>query len=157
MLVARQDHTATLLSSGQVLVVGGRNATDAIASCELFDPESDTWTIAGSMRGARHRHTATRLILRNTEVVFAIGGTRTIGFNPVSLIEYYNATSGRWSRMASPMRQGRFSHTTTLLMDGRLLSASGEGSAGRSASAEIFDPNTGTSTLVGSVKVPRYE
>jgi hypothetical protein len=36
MLSARQEHTATLLPGGLVLVVGGTNGTTALASAELF-------------------------------------------------------------------------------------------------------------------------
>jgi hypothetical protein len=32
----RAEHTATLLYSGEVLVTGGRNASTALASAELF-------------------------------------------------------------------------------------------------------------------------
>ena len=156
MSMARISHTATLLSSGQVLVVGGHNDTGVHASCELFDPQSGTWTMTGPLVQRRHRHTATRLILHNTEVVFAIGGSSTTGFASVPLIEYYNVTSGVWKALVSPMIQGRFSHTTTLLMDGRLLSAAGQSTSSRLASAEIFDPRTSTSQLVGSLHVARY-
>ena len=112
--------------------------------------------MTGSLVQSRHRHTATRLILHNTEVVFAIGGTRTAGFAAVSTIEYYNVTSGVWKTVASPMLQGRLSHTTTLLLDGRLLNVGGQSTSGRLASAEIFDPITGTSQSVGSLHVARY-
>src|SRR5439155_5344094 len=45
---ARFNHTATLLPNGRILVAGGTGANGALASAELFDPDSlsfpGTWT-----------------------------------------------------------------------------------------------------------------
>src|SRR5690242_757338 len=58
---ARSDHTATLLTSGKVLVTGGiANGVD-IATTELYDPNTGTWSYTGSMNEARYGHTATLL------------------------------------------------------------------------------------------------
>lgn len=157
MSVARRTHTATLLNSGKVLVAGGRDETVAHASCELYDPDTETWSITGSMASPRSRHTAVRLTINDTDVVFVFGGSRTINFDPVVVIEYYNGTSGVWRTIVDPMRQGRFSHTTTLLLDGRLLSTGGQGNTSKLASTEIFDPVTLTSQMVGSLNFARYQ
>jgi hypothetical protein len=47
----RAGHTATLLPSGLGLVAGGENDNGAntLASAELYDPVSGTWTLTGSM------------------------------------------------------------------------------------------------------------
>src|SRR5215468_10815367 len=46
-------HTATLLPSGLVLVVGGNDASfHPTASAELYDPASGTWTATGSLNTA---------------------------------------------------------------------------------------------------------
>src|SRR2546426_3039919 len=50
MSTARYAHTATLLSSGKVLVAGGIDASGApLASAELYDPAAGTWSTTGSM------------------------------------------------------------------------------------------------------------
>jgi len=51
MAAQRELHTATLLADGRVLVAGGSQfvTTGAIASCEIFDPKTNTWSAAGSM------------------------------------------------------------------------------------------------------------
>src|SRR5439155_3951080 len=62
MGTARARHTATVLSSGKVLVTGGIGAGGApLASAELYDPGTGTWSATGSMGTARVRHTATLL------------------------------------------------------------------------------------------------
>ena len=47
MITARENHTATLLSNGKVLVAGGWNAaTDYLSSAELYNPATGMWTPA---------------------------------------------------------------------------------------------------------------
>jgi Kelch motif len=55
-------HTATLLASGKVLVVGGMDRRrHPLASGELYDPRTGTWTVISPMYAARSGHTATLL------------------------------------------------------------------------------------------------
>ncbi|MGH2742939.1 MAG: kelch repeat-containing protein, partial [Thermoleophilaceae bacterium] len=62
LAIGRAQHTATLLASGHVLVVGGRASdTSSAASAELYSPATEVWTPAGSMGLARSFHTATGL------------------------------------------------------------------------------------------------
>ena len=62
----RDGHTATLLPSGQVLVVGGGSA-----QAELYDPASGVWTPTASLATPRSYHTAT--LLPSGEVLVAGG------------------------------------------------------------------------------------
>jgi hypothetical protein len=57
----RSGYAATLLPTGQVLVVGGKAGEQALASAELWDPASSTLTPAGSLATARVAPTATLL------------------------------------------------------------------------------------------------
>ena len=71
MGVTRAAHSATLLATGplphRVLIAGGIGATDpvahgkSLASAELFNPASSSFSITGSMATARALHTATLL------------------------------------------------------------------------------------------------
>src|SRR3990172_7090340 len=75
---ARCGHTATLLNNGMVLVVGGsgsNNSFSLLASAELYNPATNTWSPAGSLATARYYHTAT--LLNNGMVLVAGGGTGT--------------------------------------------------------------------------------
>lgn len=64
---ARSLHTATLMTSGLVLMTGGGSAVDSgdpvthRASVEAFDPAAGTWTETAPMASARGQHAATLL------------------------------------------------------------------------------------------------
>jgi N-acetylneuraminic acid mutarotase len=67
---ARRYHTAVLLKTGKVLVIGGYNGS-AITSCELYNPSAGTWTAAASTNVARYLNGATLL---SDGKVLATGG-----------------------------------------------------------------------------------
>jgi N-acetylneuraminic acid mutarotase len=73
MSVPRIGFSATLLRNGKVLVVGGENlkAEHGLATSELYDPQSNTWTSGASMHESRAGQTAT--LLDNGEVLVAGG------------------------------------------------------------------------------------
>ena len=59
MSTARQYHTATLLTSGKVLVAGGQDINfSPLSSAEIYDPVANTWSTAGNMATAREGHAA---------------------------------------------------------------------------------------------------
>lgn len=59
---ARYWHTASLLSTGKVLVAGGFDTSAGPAStAELYDPVTATWAATGSLATARFLHAATML------------------------------------------------------------------------------------------------
>jgi hypothetical protein len=148
--VARFAHTATLLSSGKVLVTGGCTAsacsTDTAVS-ELYDPTSNTWSTTGSLNTARYFHT---VVLLKTGKVLAIGGS-----GPLTSSELYSPTTGTWTNAASTSA-GRYLNTTTLLSDGKVLAAGGANGKYPVNSAEIYDPTANTWTLTGNMLSGHY-
>ena len=61
MAFPRRRHAATLLGSGKILVTGGANATGTLATAELFNPATGTFTRTGNMTTARAGQAATLL------------------------------------------------------------------------------------------------
>jgi len=89
MSVAREEHTATLLGTGKVLIAEGDNSSAHLASAEIYDPAVGTFTATGSMNIARARHTAT--VLTSGLVLIAGGGNVSISLTSAEL---YNPVTG---------------------------------------------------------------
>ena len=71
LATARYFHTATLLPSGKVLVVGGYdNNAFALSSAELYDPTTASWSSTGSLATLRYTSHGDAALLRQG----AVGG-----------------------------------------------------------------------------------
>jgi len=148
MTSARASVTATVLESGQVLVLGGDTA-----SAEVFDPASGAFTTAGSMTTPRVYHTAT--LLANGKVLVA--GGQDPGGVVLATAEIFDPTTGTFILVGS-MGTPRSTHTAALLDSGRVLVTGGRDAGGAPlAAAEIFDPATGVFVRTGDMGTPRFE
>ncbi|AUX36122.1 hypothetical protein SOCE836_083280 [Sorangium cellulosum] len=162
---ARQGATATRLDSGLILVVGGWRDGTHLASAELYDPREDTWTAAAPMSTGRYGHTAT--LLGNGRVLVTGGYD---GLDAVESAELYDPAANSWTPV-QPMSAGRHRHAATLLDDGRVLVTGGaeiywgeeeeeeeeEAREGEFASAEIYDPVSGSWALTAPMSFGRSQ
>jgi hypothetical protein len=153
MAHSRYGHTSTRLLDGRVLIVGGMNILGAsqeiLASAELYDPATGTFTPTGSMAAPREWHTAT--LLPDGRVLIAGGDEQTAVDSAVlDSAEIYDPATGRFSPTGS-MAVPRRAQTATLLPDGRVLIAAGYGGNVALNSAEIYDPATGRFVSTGSM------
>lgn len=183
MSIARYNHTATLLPNGDVLVAGGScsyTLCTALASAELYNPSSGTWSLTGSMNVARENHRA--VLLSNGEVLVDGGDDGNVpSVMALASAELYNPATGTWSLTGS-MHAARFAFSATTLGNGEILVAGGDNGAGDCcaaspqqkrgdyssaiplspcfcphgiASAELYNPTTGRWTRTGSLNKPR--
>jgi hypothetical protein len=143
MTAAGAWQTATLLSDGRVLLVGGSGAS--AASAELYNPKTGTFSATGSMMTTA-RIFQTAALLSDGRVLIA-GGAKDMD-TTVASADLYDPKTGMFTATGS-MATARGSHTATLLSDGRVLVAGGSVAAGGVsgmflASAELYNPKTGT-------------
>lgn len=150
MSTQRAGHTATLLSNGKVLIVGGWSANSVLATAELYDPATSTFTPTGSMSVARGDFTAT--LLANGKALVAGG----VNDSALSSAEIYDPATGTFARTGN-MSAKRTMHTAILLPGGAVLIAGGGEYQHPLATAEIYSPATGTFAATGNMTVPRYK
>ncbi|MGO9453839.1 MAG: kelch repeat-containing protein [Candidatus Binataceae bacterium] len=159
MVTARWGHTATLLPNGKVLIVGGYDSSGHyLASAELYDPATQTFSATGSLATGRADHTATLLPDGTVLVTGGLIETQNYTFESLSDAQIYNPATGTFS-FASEMNEGHYNHTATLLENGKVLIAGGNyfafGGGSMPADSELYDPSTHTFTVTGSMVTPR--
>jgi WD40 repeat protein len=156
---SRAFHTATLLPSGKVLIVGGYGSSGGLrSSAELYDPANGTWTTTGALATAREYHTATLL---PNGIVLVVGGengplTPTWSSNSVASAELYDPATGKWAATGG-LATARYGHTATLLPNGKVLVAGGSVGFGGLSSSELYDPASGTWTVTGRLNTVRNQ
>jgi hypothetical protein len=132
-----------------------------LADCELYDPDTGRFTTLGKMSSRRVSHTAT--LLPNGKVLITGG------------IEGRFMSEGHWTgrtrasaELFDPARNtftptgnmtaSRNSHAAVLLPNGKVLLIGGSGDGDwrtLQASAELYDPVTGTFSPTGAMMTPR--
>jgi N-acetylneuraminic acid mutarotase len=157
LFTRRQNHTATLLPNGRLLVVGGSDGQASLASVELYDPSTNSWSKVASLTTARSRHTAS--LLPNGRVLVVGGGTIVSNGLAVALLssaELYDPVSNTWSNVAS-LTAARHKHTAAVQPNGRLLVLGGIGNNGIAASSELYDFADNAWYPATSLLISRYE
>ncbi|MBI4702217.1 MAG: hypothetical protein HY744_13900 [Deltaproteobacteria bacterium] len=145
MIHPRYRHTATLLTSGLVLVVGTDGGGNAgVATAELYDRGSGTWSPTASAAGSWYDHVAA--LLGDGRVLIAAG------YQSSSRI--YDPVTAMWS--SAGKTQQRIDPIVAVLKDGRVLVAGGGViDVGATATAEIFDPVAGAWQATSDMTTPR--
>jgi hypothetical protein len=142
----RWSQTATMLSNGRVLIVGGQGDNDVLSSAELYDPSTGVFSATEGMASARVSHTAT--VLPNGQVLVA-GGIDYPG-HISSSAELYDPATGVFSATGG-MASARVFHTATMLPNGQVLIVGGQDDNDVLRSAELYDPDTGSFAATGSM------
>ena len=114
------DHTATLLLDGTVLVAGGPRST-----AELYDPASRAFTTIAPMLELHRWQTAT--LLPDGKVLMAGGGLDAT--QGVAAVELYDPATRSWTA-APRLVEARAGAKAVLLRDGSVLIVGGIGADG---------------------------
>jgi N-acetylneuraminic acid mutarotase len=140
-------HSATLLSNGEVLVSGGVNSiyssnTGTVASSEIYNPLSGSWTATGNLNVSR-AHAATLLL--GSGAVLTAGGYSNVGNSApntyLSSAELYNPSTAKWSPTSS-MGSSLEPTTPVLLTNGNVLIAN---------AVEFYNPITAVWSATGAL------
>jgi hypothetical protein len=146
-----EQHTATLLNNGKVLIAGGTNdgagAAGRLDAAETYDPATSRFTAARVMTAPRDVHAA--VLLSDGRVLIAGGdtgvieGRMTYYGGSLATAELYDPATGKFAATGS-MSAGRSAPAATILKSGDVLITGGVSmcgigcSHGTLASAEIY-------------------
>jgi hypothetical protein len=125
--------------NGGILVVGGGSEIQAraLATTEIFDPQSRTWTAGPTLNWPRRD---AEVVMLPDGRILAIGGSTGPTKTGSPYVEILGPGGAGW-HIAAPMTDPRIGHTSTLLLDGRVLIVGGQADpATFLRSAEIYDP-----------------
>lgn len=138
-----QGATATLLPTGQWLLLGGRHDDHSapVPDARLYDPVNQQIVpLPSGLVTARAYHTATLLPDGN---VLVFGGSNKAG-TVIETAEYFNPTTVS-SSVANLKLTARTKHRASLLVDGRVLVSGGEDAHGEVLDeAVLIDPRINT-------------
>jgi hypothetical protein len=160
---SRYQHSATLLSNGNILVAGGLSCTAPgtctyLNSAELYDPVAGKATNTGGLATAR---SAPAVLLADGRVLIAGGFTCDISGTCFSSgnAEIYDPVSGTFKSTGS-LIAARNGHTMTRLNSGQVLIAGGEScyttTCNTLSTAELYDPKTGIFIPTGNLTAARF-
>jgi hypothetical protein len=166
--VARWGATAVRLTNGRVLVAGGSvplaspiqlpdgsiGAYDFNKSAETFDPQTNSWSLVGSMQVARG---FMALLALPGGIALAAGGCASAdeGFVPVGALastEVFDPAAGAWT-VSTPLPEPLCSAGGLLLPDGRALvvgRSMSNSQGGSLTSAVLYDEQRHAWTGAGS-------
>jgi Kelch motif len=146
-----QNDALTLLPNGKVLAMSG-------TSVELYDPRTGTWARTASVPVSTDGSgSGSATLLQTGEVLVAGGccvereggGGDTFGA-AITSAELYDPATDTW-RATGSMNESRYTHSATLLANGKVLVGSGMTAFGGpccahldSINAEVYDPASGT-------------
>ncbi len=154
MTLARSG-VAVLVLDDRVLMTGGFTSIGDgydTKPAEIFDPSTDSWSSGGATTHGRAGHVAA--VLQDGKAIVAGGIHGNLCINQSASgasAELFDPSTGMWSATGS-MGAGRFAHSATPLLNGKVLVAGGGDRCGTVfSSVELYDPSTGMWSSTGSM------
>lgn len=137
MTEARHAFCMVTLRDGTVLAAGGWNDRTTLATTEMYDPKTETWTRKGDMTG---RRALFQMVLLNDGRVLAAGGWDSRVRGPVKSAEIYDPKRGTWAP-AAELHTPRYGFKMLTLLDGSVMALGGQAASNEALrSVEIYHP-----------------
>jgi len=139
-----------IMPDGRVLVTGGLNGIPpspdyGIASVEIFDPSTSTWTSAAPMNYARWYPTNVEL---PNGITMIISGSNATATGLVAPLEEYNETTNKWTVLKTTANLPGSVETYPRMFvttSGNLVMT------GTQQTTRLFTPSTNTWSVIGSM------
>ena len=153
LATAREEHTATALADGTVLVAGGQQqipnppasgTRTVLSSAEIYDPATGTFAATGALLAPRRQHTATLLASGRVLIVGGVTPGNGNGDIAITTAELYDPVSRTFTATGTPTLSNS-ARTATLVPGGKVLVT------GADTGADLYDPTAGTFTATGSM------
>lgn len=146
----------TLLSSGNVFL------SSPAAESYQFNPTTNEWSYVSTVNFG-YRYFAPHVMLPNSQKIMVAGGSPSKlngGSTATATAETIDMSQPKpsWSYIGS-MNYARYNENLVILADGTVLAVGGGGGGGRYAnpvySAELYNPTTGSWTVMASQQIQR--
>ncbi len=171
----RENAVAVALGDGRVLIAGGDSAgffAHSLASAELYDPASDTFTPVASMHLSRELAAGVLLPAspgqpgpRRVLITGGLAARNELMGSSTDTAELFDPQDNSFALTAGKMSAPRTGHPMTVLPDGRVLVAGGIDVSGWGSmmnvaqtsveTADIYDPATGRFIAAGRLPKAR--
>jgi N-acetylneuraminic acid mutarotase len=145
LAVPVHDTAGTLSATGDVLVVGGGNATEQ-GVVQRFDPGADRWSVVGHLPRPRSDLT----VVRNGGTLLTVGGYDGVRpAEPTVLASRYGESWTTRARLVDPVR-----YPATAVLDGTVWVFGGERSGRQVDTVQRLGLRSGRASLAGHLPTP---
>ena len=161
----RKFHTLHLIDNQQtgsnnIIAIGGaaEGCSCIRNSAELYDPSSNTWTMAPNLNDVRAFHGSS--VLEDGNVLVSGGISNTSSTAIQNSTEAFDTTTNTWT-LKAPLNTARAYHNQVTFIDATgnskaMVIGGGDASGKQLSSTEIYDPSSNTWSLGPNMNSTRY-
>jgi N-acetylneuraminic acid mutarotase len=147
---------ATATVDGKIYAIGGTRGGGALATVEVYDPVTNSWSTTPAPMPTARYGLATATV---NGKIYAIGGTGTVtGVLNLATVEVYDPVANSWSTTPAPMPTARGS-LAAATVNGKIYAIGGTGTGVLNlATVEVYDPVANSwSSTAAPMTTARYE